>query len=88
MLEAKELTARGSDLEQAFPPGLLIGGEEVRARLKDPSLVIVNVLPREAFLAGHIPGSISLSVTEINERAGLILQSPSQEVAVYCANPT
>ena len=86
MLEAKQSTPQISELEAA--PGLLIGRDEVRGRLKDPSLVVVNVLPREAFLAGHIPGSISLPVTEINERADSILQSSSQEVAVYCANPT
>jgi len=87
MLDLKPSMPQSSELE-AFAPGLLIGREETRARLRDPSLVIVNVLPREAFLAGHIPGSISLPATEINERAGLVLPSVSQEVAIYCANPT
>ena len=87
MLDLKQSKPQSSELE-AFAPGLLISRDELRARLKDPSLVIVNVLPREAFLAGHIPGSISLPVAEINERAGSILPGLSQEVAVYCANPT
>ena len=88
MLDLKPSKPQSSELE-AFAPGLLISRDELRARLKDPSLVIVNVLPREAFLAGHIPGSISLPVADINnERAGSVLPSLSQEVAVYCANPT
>jgi rhodanese-related sulfurtransferase len=86
MFEGKVSTSQSVELGAA--PGLLISRDEVRARLKDPSLVIVNVLPREAFLAGHIPGSISLPVTEINERARSTLPSLSQEVAVYCTNPT
>ena len=87
MLDLKPSTPQSSELE-AFPPGLLIGREEVRACLRDRSLIIVNVLPREAFLAGHIPGSISLPVTEINERAGLVLSGLSRDVAIYCPNPT
>jgi len=87
MLDLKPSTPQSSELEP-FAPGLLISRDQLRARLKDPSLVIVNVLPREAYLAGHIPGSISLPVAEIKERAGLILPSLSQEVAVYCTNPT
>jgi len=87
MLDLKPSTPQSSELE-AFAPGLLISKDELRARFKDPSLVIVNVLPREAFLAAHIPGSISLPVAEMNERAASILPSLSQEVAIYCANPT
>lgn len=65
-----------------------ISRDEIHARLGDPSLALVNVLPREAFAAGHIPGSVSLPVSEINERARDVLPSTSQEIAVYCATST
>lgn len=73
-----------------FAPGFApdISREEVRARLGEPSFVLVNVLPREAFAAGHIPGSISVPVAELAGRARDVLPSTSQDIAVYCAGPT
>lgn len=65
-----------------------ISREEVLARLRDPSLVTLNVLPREAFAAEHIPGSVNLPVSEINERAREVLPDKSREIAVYCASAT
>ena len=65
-----------------------ISRDEIRARLGDRSLALVNVLPHEAFAAGHIPGSLSLPVGEIPQRAREVLPSTSQEIAVYCASST
>lgn len=70
------------------PPAPEISREEVLARLRDPSLVLLDVLPREAFAGGHIPGSVSLPVAEIPARAGEVLPNLGQEVAVYCAAAT
>ncbi|MCI0371516.1 MAG: rhodanese-like domain-containing protein [candidate division NC10 bacterium] len=65
-----------------------ISRDEIHARLGDPSLLLLNVLPRAAFAAGHIPGSLSLPVPEIPERAREVLSDGAREVAVYCAGPT
>lgn len=65
-----------------------ISYEEIRARLGDPSLVLVDVLPREAFAAGHIPGSIGLPVAEISERARRLLPASARAIVVYCASFT
>ena len=70
------------------PTAPAISREEVLARLGDPSLVLLDVLPRAAFAAGHIPGSLSLPVPEIPERAHEVLPDGAREVAVYCAGPT
>ncbi len=74
------------DLEARFAPD--ISREEIQARLGEPSFVLVNVLPHEAFAAGHIPGSINLSVAEIPWQARDVLPDPSRDIAVYCASPT
>ena len=87
MINAKEAAGETGEPENTFAPGLLMAREELRSRLNDPSLVIVNVLPKEAFRAEHIPGSISLPVAEINERARLVLPNLAQEISVYCASP-
>jgi rhodanese-related sulfurtransferase len=65
-----------------------ISREELVARLHDPSLTIVNVLPHEAWKAQRIPGSLSLPVAEIAKRAAIVLPNRDADIAVYCASPT
>lgn len=65
-----------------------ISRKEILARLRDPSLVLLDVLPREAFAAARIPGSISLPVSEVIQRAREVLPNQAQEIAVYCASAT
>lgn len=65
-----------------------ISREEILARLRDPTLILLDVLPREAFAAGHIPGAINLPVSELKERAREVLKSALQEIAVYCTSDT
>ena len=62
--------------------------DEIHKRLGDSSLALVNVLPHEAFDAGHIPGSISLPVAQIHQRAREVLSNLSQNIAVYCSSFT
>lgn len=61
-----------------------ISRDELLARLRDPSLAIINVLSHEAFAAEHILGSLNLPVAEIVEKARSLLQNTSQEIVVYC----
>lgn len=70
------------------PAGLGVSRDEILARLKDPGLTLVDVLPREAFEGEHIPGSISLPLEEINERARQTLPLLIQDIVVYCASFT
>ena len=65
-----------------------ISRKEILARLRDPSLILLDVLPREAFAAAHIPGSISLPVSEVSQSARELLPNSAQEIAVYCASAT
>lgn len=62
--------------------------EEIRRRLRDPMLVIVNVLARVAWEEQRIPGSISLPLEELPERAAVVLPDRDREIAVYCGGPT
>ena len=62
--------------------------EEILARLRDPSLGLVNVMPREVFEAGHIPRSINLPVVQINDKARQVFPDSARELIIYCAGPT
>jgi rhodanese-related sulfurtransferase len=65
-----------------------ISREEILARLHDPTLILVNVMPIETFQAGHIPCSIHLPVGEIEDKARKVFPYSGSELAVYCAGPT
>ena len=72
----------------SVPPVPQISRDELVARLHDPSLTIVNVLPEEAWRARRIHGSLSLPVAEIATRAAIVLPDRDADIAVYCASPT
>ncbi|MBD0839511.1 ArsR/SmtB family transcription factor [Streptomyces sp. TRM68416] len=56
--------------------------EELRDRVAAGNTVVLDVRPREEYLAGHIPGALSIPVGELAER---INELPEElEVVVYC----
>jgi rhodanese-related sulfurtransferase len=65
-----------------------ISRQELVARLGDPTLKIVNVLPGEAWRAKRIPGSLSLPLADIPSRAAIVLPDRTADIAVYCASDT
>jgi rhodanese-related sulfurtransferase len=65
-----------------------ISRDELRARLRDRSLIILDVLPKEAYAEAHIPGAISLPVAEIETKARRAISKLTQEIVVYCGGPT
>ena len=65
-----------------------ISRDEIVARLQDRALVILNVMPKETFADGHIPGSINLPLANIEAKARQLISNLGQELAIYCAGPT
>jgi rhodanese-related sulfurtransferase len=65
-----------------------ISREELHRRLDDPLLAVVDVLPKEAYNSGHIPGAINLALAELAVRAPKVLPNRTIEIAVYCASFT
>jgi rhodanese-related sulfurtransferase len=62
--------------------------DELLRRLNDPSLTIVDALPQASYETSHIPRSINVPVSEIEERAPVLLPDRAAEIAVYCAKFT
>jgi rhodanese-related sulfurtransferase len=56
--------------------------------LFDPDVTVVDALPREAYLAAHIPGTYSLPLAEIPARALVELPDRARTIVVYCASIT
>jgi rhodanese-related sulfurtransferase/DNA-binding transcriptional ArsR family regulator len=62
-----------------------IGFDELKARLRDGSVILVDVRPAEEYVAGHIPGAISIPHDELEGRLREL--SREQEVVAYCRGP-
>src|SRR5262245_11445505 len=75
-------------IESEGSPGPTVHFDELSRRIEDGdvSWVLLNVLPRAAFEAGRIPGSLNLPLAELAERAGEVLPARDQETAVYCGS--
>ncbi|MBI3450833.1 MAG: rhodanese-like domain-containing protein [Acidobacteria bacterium] len=65
-----------------------ISRDEIRSRLSDATLRIVDVLARASFKSSHIPGAVSLPLADLPARARAVLPDLSQSIAVYCASFT
>ncbi len=65
-----------------------ISRDEICRRLGDASLVVVDVLPNQAYASGHIPGAINLPLAEVSIRAPELIPNRGAEIAVYCASFT
>ena len=74
-------SAQSSDIHE-------ISREEIQQRLHDPALILVDVLPTDAYVAGHIPGALSLPLTEIPTHAREVLPDRTADITVYCAKFT
>lgn len=60
--------------------------EQLKEKLdKNTNLKLVNVLPKEKFEEKHIPGSINIPVTDI-ENTVLQRLDKKDEIIVYCAD--
>ncbi len=65
-----------------------ISRNELRRRLRDSSLTIIDVLPAESYAAAHIPGALSMPVELVASRARELLPDRDAEIVVYCGNLT
>lgn len=68
------------------PVGTAMSRDALRSRLNDHTddarVVVLDVRPDEEFLAGHIPGAVSIPVDELAER---ITELPTDaDIVVYC----
>jgi rhodanese-related sulfurtransferase len=62
-----------------------IGFDELRARLKAGSVILLDVRPAEEYVAGHIAGAISIPHDELEDRLRELPRD--QEVVAYCRGP-
>jgi rhodanese-related sulfurtransferase len=54
-------------------------------RARSGEIVVVDVRPKEEYEAGHIPGALSIPLSQLEQHFSEI--DPGQEVVAYCRGP-
>lgn len=59
--------------------------DELRRRMRDGDVTVIDVRPEEEFRSGHIPGARSIPVAQLKRRLSEIPKK--KEVVAYCRGP-
>jgi len=59
--------------------------ESLTQRVKEGTVIVLDVRPAEEYQAGHIPGAISIPLEELEQRLSELPQD--QEIVAYCRGP-
>ena len=59
--------------------------DELRRRLRQGDVVVLDVRPRPEYEAGHIPGALSMPVPDVKSRLREVPQG--SEIVAYCRGP-
>ena len=62
-----------------------VEGEELLRRVRDGEVTVLDVRPAEEYRAGHIPGALSIPVSELKARLRELPKA--REVVAYCRGP-
>jgi rhodanese-related sulfurtransferase len=59
--------------------------KELRRRMRDGDVTVIDVRPEEEYQAGHIPGALAIPVAQIKRRLAEIPKK--RDVVAYCRGP-
>jgi rhodanese-related sulfurtransferase/DNA-binding HxlR family transcriptional regulator len=62
-----------------------VSREELRRRIKNDTVTIIDVRPAEEFIAGHLPGAINVPTEELKRRLSKLPRD--KEIVAYCRGP-
>ena len=62
-----------------------VEGEELLRRVRDGEVTVLDVRPSEEYRAGHIPGALSVPVSELKARLRELPKD--REIVAYCRGP-
>ena len=62
-----------------------VNDDELLRRVRAGAVTVIDVRPREEYLAGHIPGALSIPLSELKKRVPDL--SKRRDVVAYCRGP-
>ena len=82
LAEVEWITRRFLEGRDGLEP---VDREELLERVRNRGVVVIDVRPTEEYQAGHIPGSISIPLRELETRLSDLPRD--QEIVAYCRGP-
>jgi rhodanese-related sulfurtransferase/DNA-binding transcriptional ArsR family regulator len=62
-----------------------VDNDELVRRVRDGEVTLIDVRPREEYVAGHIPGAISVPLADLPKRLGELRKR--RDIVAYCRGP-
>lgn len=62
-----------------------VSRKELRRRLREGSVTVLDVRPEDEFVLGHVPGALNIPLRALKTRLSEL--DPAQEVIAYCRGP-
>ena len=63
----------------------LVGNDELVRRVRAGEVTVIDVRPREEYLAAHIPGALSVPLADLGKRLGALQKR--RDIVAYCRGP-
>jgi rhodanese-related sulfurtransferase/DNA-binding transcriptional ArsR family regulator len=62
-----------------------VDNDELVRRVRDDEVTLIDVRPREEYVAGHIPGAVSVPLADLPKRIGELRKR--RDIVAYCRGP-
>ncbi|MDA8364474.1 MAG: metalloregulator ArsR/SmtB family transcription factor [Gammaproteobacteria bacterium] len=82
LAEVDQLVQTFLTVKDALEP---VSREELRERVRQRIVTVLDVRPPEEYASGHLPGAINVPLAEIEKHLGQF--DPRQEIIAYCRGP-
>jgi rhodanese-related sulfurtransferase len=82
LAEVQQVTRQYLEERGALEP---VGNDELVRRVRAGEVTLIDVRPREEYVAAHIPGAISAPVAELGNRLGALPKG--RDIVAYCRGP-
>jgi rhodanese-related sulfurtransferase len=82
LAEVQHVTRQYLEERGALEP---VDNDELVRRVREGEVTLIDVRPREEYVAGHIPGAISVPLADLPTRLGELRKR--RDVVAYCRGP-
>jgi rhodanese-related sulfurtransferase len=82
LVEVQQVTRQYLEQRGALEP---VDNDELVRRVRAAEVTVIDVRPREEYVAAHIPGAISVPLTDLSKRLGELQKR--RDVVAYCRGP-
>lgn len=82
LAEVQHVTRQYLEGRGALEP---VGNDELVRRVRAGAVTLIDVRPREEYVAAHIPGAISVPLADLGKRVGTLKRR--RDIVAYCRGP-